>query len=53
MISKIIAWIKEFFRKKPKKQSELEQIVEDHEKKLKEIADEELDLDGINDYFNE
>ena len=53
MISKIIAWIKEFFRKKPKKQNELEKIVEDHEKKLKEIEDEKLDLDDINDYFNE
>lgn len=53
MISKIIAWIKELFRKKPKKQSELEKIVEDHEKKLREIEDEELDLDGINDHFND
>jgi len=53
MISKIIAWIIELFRSKPKKQKELERRIEEDEKKLEEIEDEKMDDDAINDYLNE
>lgn len=53
MISKIIAWIIELFRKKPQKQKELEQRIKDDEKKLEEIEDEKMDDDAVNDYLNE
>tara|TARA_R110000851_G_scaffold29641_6_gene81442 strand:+ start:658 stop:819 length:162 start_codon:yes stop_codon:yes gene_type:complete len=52
MIKKIIALIRELFRKKPKKQSDLEKVVEDHKKRLKEIQDEKHSTSDIVDHFN-
>lgn len=53
MIGKIIEFILSLFRRKSKKQSELEKIVEEHEKKLKEIKDEKHDIDSVADYFRD
>ena len=52
MISKIIAWIIELFRSKPKKQKELEQKKEKLEQKLEEIENEDRDINDIIDELN-
>lgn len=53
MLSKIIAWIIELFRQKPKKQKELEQKKEKLEQKLEEIEDEKMSDDDIVNHFND
>lgn len=52
MIGKIIAWILELFRKKPKKQQELEMNIEDLKTRIEEIGDEKISTDDINNHFN-
>lgn len=52
MIGKFIAWLLELFRKKPKKQQELELDIKDLEKRIKEIDDAKISADAINDHFN-
>ena len=53
MIGRIIAWIIELFRSKPKKQKELEQKKEKLEQKLEEIEDEKMSPKDVQDYLNE
>ena len=49
MIKKIIAWIIELFRSKPKKQKELEGKVEQNKENLEDIDEKKLsDSDIIN-----
>ena len=52
MIAKLIAWIIELFRSKPKKQRDLEQDVKELKDEVKEIEDEDISITDINDHFN-
>jgi len=52
MIKKLISWLIELFRKKPRKQKELEDKIEDLENKLEDI-DESINTPSDNvDYLN-
>lgn len=53
MIKRIVSWLIELFSKKPKEQNELEKIVKKHEERLKEIEDEKMDIESINNHFND
>jgi len=48
-----LEWLLGFFSKKTEKQEVLENRVEEHKEKLKEIEDEELSDDDITDYLND
>ena len=52
MLVKLLEYLLGLFKPKTKELNELEQIVKDHEKKLKEIKDEKMSNDDITDHFN-
>ena len=53
MISKILQYLLSYFKTTSKKESALEQRIEDGEKKLEEIEESDYSDDDMVDHFNE